>query len=342
MTNDAARGRFVWHELMTPSPAQAHAFYKKALGWSVEPWQGDPSYTMFAAPSGPLGAAVASTTGAPHWVPYVATPDIDATVSQAVQLGANITLPPTAIPNGSRYATLTDPQGARVAVYESGSELGPEVAPRPGEFCWHELAAIDYRSAFGFYTALFGWESLAEHDMGPMGVYLIFGRNGTQLGGMFSKGDSGLPGAAYWLGYVRVADINEALRNVKAARGTLVHGPMVVPTGEWIAQFTDSQGALLAVHALASAAPAKQKPAAKKAAMKKTAKKKKRTAAKKKTKKAPAKRRTAKKRPGAKKVRKKGAKKKPAAKKARKKGAKKRSPAKSPKKKRSRRARKKR
>ena len=132
MANNATRGRFVWHELMTPSTADAHAFYSKALGWRIEPWEGDPSYAMFAAPSGPLGAAVASTERAPHWVPYVSIPDIDATVQQALHLGASVVRPPTTIPNGSRYAVLSDPQGAVFAIYESAADLGPESAARPG------------------------------------------------------------------------------------------------------------------------------------------------------------------------------------------------------------------
>ena len=58
--------------------------------------------------------------------------------------------------------------------------------PAIGEFSWHELATTAAPNvAFGFYAALFDWDLVAEHDMGPMGMYLVFGRNGRQLGGMF-------------------------------------------------------------------------------------------------------------------------------------------------------------
>ena len=56
MADKTARGRFVWHELNTPDTAAAHAFYGKTLGWKSQPWEQDPSYSMFAAGSGPLGA----------------------------------------------------------------------------------------------------------------------------------------------------------------------------------------------------------------------------------------------------------------------------------------------
>ena len=97
--------------------------------------------------------------------------------------------------------------------------------------------------------------------MGPMGVYLIFGRNGKQLGGMFNK-PAEMPGGPAWLGYVRVKDVNQTVNKVKSARGTLINGPMEVPGGDWIAQFVDPYGAMFAVHAVAADMKPAQAPAA--------------------------------------------------------------------------------
>src|SRR5262249_51587569 len=83
MADNTVRGRFVWHELMTPDTSGAHAFYSKAVGWKTQPWEHDPSYQMFAAGSGPLGGSVAQVSGTPHWLHYIGTPDIDATVATA-------------------------------------------------------------------------------------------------------------------------------------------------------------------------------------------------------------------------------------------------------------------
>jgi predicted enzyme related to lactoylglutathione lyase len=43
--------------------------------------------------------------------------------------------------------------------------------PSIGEFSRHELRAADYAKAFTFYEAIFGWEKIEAHDMGPMGVH---------------------------------------------------------------------------------------------------------------------------------------------------------------------------
>ncbi len=103
--------------------------------------------------------------------------------------------------------------------------------------------------------------------MGPMGMYLVFGRNGRQLGGIFDKGAEGRPGSAYWLGYVSVTDLEGTVERAKAARGSVLAGPMDVPGGDRIAQLMDPHGAFFALHkAAAQARSAPRKPAQKAAA----------------------------------------------------------------------------
>ena len=190
----------------------------------------------------------------------------------------------------------------------------PETTPKPGEFSWHELATnVAPSAAFGFYAALFDWDLVSEFDMGPtMGTYLIFGRNGRQLGGMFDHSKQGRPGA-YWLDYVSVTDLEGSVERAKAARGSVLVGPMDVPGGDRIAQIADPYGVLLAFLLVAplGGAPDAGKPAKKKAATKpagrKPAKKapakrpkpasskKAKPAARKKAKKAPAKKKAARK-----------------------------------------------
>jgi hypothetical protein len=323
MADNTVRGRFVWHELMTPDPSGAHAFYSKVVGWKTQAWEHDPSYQMFVGASGPLGGTVAQTTGAPTWLHYIGTPDIEATVQTVKSRGGGVTKEITSMPSGGKYAVLTDPQGAAFAVYSAPQDAGKESAPKRGEFSWHELATSDWRGAVDFYSAVFGWEKQAEHDMGAMGKYVLFGSNGVQRGGMFNK-PAEMPGGPAWLGYVRVKDVNDAVKKAKGARGTLVNGPMEVPGGDWIAQFVDPYGAMFAVHTLAAdlkaaqpaAAPAAA-PAAEAAAPASAAAAPKPAAAKKAApKKAAAKKAAAKKAPAKKKAAKKAGKKKAAAKRA--------------------------
>ena len=140
MADNTVRGRFVWHELYTPNGDGAHEFYSKTVGWKTQGWEQNPSYRMFAAPTGPLGATVEARDGVPEWVPYIGTTDVDATVETAKRLGAKVTKEPETLPNAGRYAVLTDPNGATFGVHGSAGEPRPETDPQYGEFCWHELA----------------------------------------------------------------------------------------------------------------------------------------------------------------------------------------------------------
>jgi predicted enzyme related to lactoylglutathione lyase len=306
MANTTVRGRFVWHELYTPNRAGSQEFYGKVAGWTVQSWDQDPGYEMFAAKSGPLGGAVEERSGTPQWLAYVGTTDVDATADAATRLGGRVQTAPADLPNGGRYAVIVDPQGATFGVHGSTATPQPETSPKAGEFSWHELAtSVAPGAAFGFYAALFDWDLMAEHDMGQMGMYLVFGRNGRQLGGMFDKGAQGKPGSAYWLGYVSVTDLEGAVERAKGARGSVLMGPMDVPGGDRVAQLMDPYGAFFALHKPASAgaaaesgkaaarAPAKKEAA--KAPAKKAPAKRAKPAAKKKAKKAPAKKKAARK-----------------------------------------------
>ena len=243
------RGRVVWHELMTPDSAAAHGFYTKVLGWRTQGWEHDPSYAMFAASSGPLGATVAQTESSPYWRHYIATPDFDATLERAQSLGGSVIVEPAALPDGGRYAVLTDPQGAVFGVFSPAMPRGPDKPPKVGQFSWLELATTDAKAALDFYCDLFGWNISAEHDMGPMGIYYLFDCNGRAIGGAFNK-PAEMPGPPAWLGYVRVKDLDKTVKRAGKAGAKLLNGPMEVPGGDWIAQLADPQGAMFAVHAL--------------------------------------------------------------------------------------------
>jgi predicted enzyme related to lactoylglutathione lyase len=252
-------GYFLWHELMTTDPAGAKKFYTASLGWTVTPGNiPGLDYDMWTTARGPVGGvmelpAEARDMGAPtHWIPYVGSSDIRASVERATSLGAQTYVPVTDIPEVGWFAVLSDPQGATFAIYQPGSPADADARPLAGDFSWHELATTDPVAALAFYGAIGGWAETEAHDMGPMGTYHLFGRDGHMFGGMFRK-PAEMPGPPAWLCYVRVDDINSAVAAIAAAGGRIINGPMEVPGGDQIAQCMDPQGGMFAVHALKSA-----------------------------------------------------------------------------------------
>jgi predicted enzyme related to lactoylglutathione lyase len=285
MSNAEIRGRFVWHELMTTDTDAASDFYSRVLPWKAED-SGMPSYSLWMSGKVRAGGLMAlpENDGAatpPHWIIYIGTPDVDATVEAAEKLGGKILKPAADIPNVGRFAVLSDPQGAAFAVFTPSSMPEEGVLPSGGvgDFTWHELATTDPDAALSFYTELFGWSKGAAHDMGEL-VYHIVTLDGKDIGGVYKARDNSTP--PNWLSYARVADASKAANAVKSAGGRVVNGPMEVPGGSWIVQVLDPQGGAIALVESAQAAggesdadaetSAPRKKAAKKA-VKKAAKK---------------------------------------------------------------------
>jgi uncharacterized protein len=251
MTEVKPRGRFVWFDLMTTDPAAVPAFYSAVAGWGTQAWDGPMPYTMWTLGDKPIGGImqVPDPSMPASWLASISTPNVDATVKEAEGLGARVISAPDDIPTIGRYAVLADPQGATFAVFMANGEApGHEGPPAVGEFSWHELATHDSPAAFRFYERLFGWEKTTSADMGELGMYHMYGRNGIELGGMFNKPPM-MPGPPAWLHYIMVDDVQRAIDAVKANGGQVLMGPHEVPGGDLIAQCLDAQGAAFALHA---------------------------------------------------------------------------------------------
>jgi uncharacterized protein len=255
---------------MSTDPAAAADFYAKVIGWKPQGWSQDSTYTMFLAEAGPMAGLmllpedVRQMGSPPCWMTYIGVPDVDATAQRAAELGGRVYKQPTDIPTIGRFAVIADPQGA---VFIAFSPLGSGMGDGPmtmGDYSWHELITTDWETAFSFYEALFGWARTDAMDMGPMGVYQMFGWPGKTLGGMFNRPPS-MPVPPHWMPYVLVADAKKAAEMVTALGGRILNGPMQVPGGDWVVNCMDPQGAAFAVHSVQPAAPAPvKKPAAKK------------------------------------------------------------------------------
>ncbi len=251
----AETGRFVWFELLTSDPQGAIAFYTEVIGWKTEPFGDD--YTMWVGSQGPLGGvtqlpdAAVQMGASPFWQANVEVADLDATVARVVELGGRI-IHTEEVPEVGRFAVIADPQGAVLSVFRPANEMTSHDASQPGEFSWHELYTTDYQAAFSFYQQIAGWEKLGEHDMGPMGIYLLWGRNGVQLGGMMTmpegmKTPDGRAVPPSWMFYVTTDDLDGTLDRAKARGATVLNGPMEVPGGQRIVQLLDPQGAAFAL-----------------------------------------------------------------------------------------------
>jgi len=248
-----SHGRFVWYGLMTTDLKAAKAFYAKVVGWGTrDASTPGMAYALFTAGKTSVGGLMelsedARRKGAtPRWIGYVGVDDVDATASRIERLGGAVHVPPTDIPNISRFSIVADPQMATLALFKGlkSGQQRPAAFGKPGRVGWHELLATDWEKALAFYSELFGWQK-AETNVGPMGTYQMFSAGGQTIGGMFTKPP--MVPVPFWLYYFNIGDIDAAAERVKAGGGQILEGPMEMPGGSWTLQCMDPQGAMFAL-----------------------------------------------------------------------------------------------
>ncbi len=246
-------GQFVWHEHLTKDPKAAIAFYTEVVGWKTQPFAEGGDYMLWVGSQGPLGGVMklpeeAEKMGAkPSWMGNVQVENVDATVALTKKIGGKVYKEPGDIPTVGRLAVIADPQGAALAVFTPNGEMSLHDISKEGEFCWNELMTSDSAAAFKFYSELFGWKIYQEMDMGPVGVYRIYGTPEKQLGGMMAV-PKGTPMPPMWLYYTETSDLDAAIGRSTKNGAKVMNGPMDVPGGGRIAQLMDPQGAPFALH----------------------------------------------------------------------------------------------
>jgi uncharacterized protein len=250
---DKLLGCFVWYELMTTDTEAANAFYAKVVGWGTrDASMPGIAYTLFTAGNTSVTGLIglpeeAKKRGArPSWVGYVSVSDVDAAADRVQQLGGTIYVPPTDIPNVSRFSVVADPQMATLALFKW---LKPDQGQSPrldtlGGVGWHELLAADWENAWPFYSELFGWQK-AGTDLGALGTYQLFSAAGQTVGGMFTKPPT-VP-VPFWLYYFNIDDVDVAANRVKAGGGQILSGPIEVAGGNRTVQCADPQGGIFAL-----------------------------------------------------------------------------------------------
>jgi uncharacterized protein len=253
----AGPSNFVWYELMTPDTKAAEAFYRGVVGWGADTQPGmtsGESYTILKAGEVPVAGILAKpkesfTGGAkPGWMGYIGVDDVEAYTKRVQDAGGKVHRLVREIPSVGRFSVVADPQGTVFVLFQAkaGAERPPQPdAATPGYASWHELHAVDGKSAFEFYSGMFGWKKADALDMGPMGTYQIFATDGAPLGGMMTAADqANRPG---WIYYFNVESADAAAARIGERGGKVLMGPHEVPGGSWIVQGIDPQGALFAV-----------------------------------------------------------------------------------------------
>lgn len=242
--NPVATNAFAWNEIATRDTATVASFYCALFGWTSEPADCTPGYTVFRAGDNPIAGMIEMNEEWPeetptHWGSYIHVEDVDATAAKVADAGGTVCSGPMDAGEGGRMAVLSDPTGATISLYKGGDGLN---AFGTGAFCWNELCTDDTNAAGKFYADVFGWE-LEKGSEGDC-PYTLFKSGEEYISGMMEIHWEAKPS---WLGYVAVDDVDMAAARASELGAHLCVEPQDFPNIGRFAVFTDPAGGVLGV-----------------------------------------------------------------------------------------------
>ncbi len=125
MSDKPKVGEFCWTELATSNVQSAKDFYGKVFGWEFSDHSmGDMTYTMIKHNDKEFGGIWAIPKDKekqipPHWMAYILVEDLQKSLEKASKQGASIMKPAANAGEFGRFAIITDPTGAHIALWES-------------------------------------------------------------------------------------------------------------------------------------------------------------------------------------------------------------------------------
>jgi predicted enzyme related to lactoylglutathione lyase len=245
-------GTFCWCELSTTNIDSAKRFYASLFDWSFrdDPLPGGSSYTMLFLGGNEVAGMMrlrAEDTAAgvpPHWMPYVATDDADATAARVREAGGTIVAAPFDVMEFGRMLVAQDPEGAYFSAWQPKLHIGAKVVQDPGALLWMELHTRDVAAAERFYGRVFGWSAA---PFGSGSDYVVFSLGAEGLGGAMPIAAERGPIPPHWMTYFCVQSAVASAARAAAIGGTVYVPPTDIQGVGTFAVIADPQGATFAV-----------------------------------------------------------------------------------------------
>ncbi len=236
-----APGLFSWVDLSTSDPDAAKAFYVDLFGWKPVDHKipGGGVYTMLELEGSEVAALSAAREGQPTaWNSYVTVASADDSAGTAEQQGGRLLAGPFDVGDAGRMATVADPNGAVLNLWEPRRNPGAGRINEPGALTMNQLNTTDPERSQRFYEGLFGWrfEPITEADQPYWGVY---------NGGRLNAGMLGEPPDA-WLVYFGCKSVDDDAVRIPELGGQVVVEPLSIPAGRFLVA-QDPQGGMFAL-----------------------------------------------------------------------------------------------
>ena len=248
----------VWHDLLSDTPGETRTFYSELFGWefkSLDVIGGN--YEIISHEGKAIGGMVdqtrlPTTADISQWVVILAVADVAAAADAVVTAGGKVFTPPTSLGARGEIAVVADPQGAVVALLQTGgddpTDAGADVAN--GGFLWNELWAENVDTATEFYQniAPYTLEELTFNAGDDNVPYRVLSSQGRARVGIRSNP---VPDSSpRWQSYLRVESLGamEAiLSRVPELGGSVLMMATERPEGGYVSVIEDPSGAVVAL-----------------------------------------------------------------------------------------------
>lgn len=242
-------GAPAWIDLMSSDVDAAVEFYGAVFGWEADP--ADPEhggYRNFRV-NGNLVAGVMSPPDGGDgpgdvWSVYLRTDDAAVSLDSAVEAGASVIVPATAVGELGSFGFFIDPVGAAIGVWQPGTHPGFVERGVPGTPYWFDCMSRSYDASLGFYRSVFGWTLQEIGSGGKEGSFgpdrysqVLVGPAGAQDGvagimdaaPLFDSGVFGDGMPSFWQVYLTVEDTAAAEQRIVDAGGEILRSAEVTP-----------------------------------------------------------------------------------------------------------------
>lgn len=238
-------GQPVWVDLLTDDLAAAKAFYEELFGWEYREREAA-GYTEIWLAGRPVAGIMQTDLAGEDsvWLVSVSVPDVDTVAERATDYGGSVLEGPEDLRHRGRYAVISDPQGAVLALLRTTSG-DPLLRPdRVNEFLWAELWTPDVQAATEFYSSVGEYEARDVYD-GSGGSYVVLVRNRKPRMGIVRMPWEDVP--ANWLPYIRVVSVADTVARAIAAGGRVIIAPLDEFGDGRVAILADPSGGAFAI-----------------------------------------------------------------------------------------------
>jgi predicted enzyme related to lactoylglutathione lyase len=237
-------GKPIWIDLSTTDVDGAKSFYASLFGWDVEELGPEAQGYAYFNLNGQMVGGVGPTQGGPEqpaaWLPYIATSDMDATLTAVKENGGESVFDPLDVFDLGRGGAFRDHAGAVLGLWEPKQMSGFRVQDKPGSFTWFELTTPDLETAKRYYGTIFGWDTKTSEGDQPYTEWQV---DGKSIGGATGPWPNAPDAPPNWLVYFATDDADTTASKAQELSGQTLVPPLDYPGGRFTI-IQDPQGAV--------------------------------------------------------------------------------------------------